>query len=58
MYLLSSYPVSEAVLYTVRIIINIYMVSVLIELRLRLRRQRRRHAREAENAEMPDITTL
>ena len=47
---------SEAVLYTVRIIINIYMVSVLKE--LRLRRQRRRHAREAENAEMPDIMTL
>ena len=49
---------SEAVFYTMRIIINIYMVTVLKELRLRLRRQRRRHAREAENAEMPDITTL
>lgn len=49
---------SEAVFYTVRIIINIYMVSVLKELRLRHRRQRRRHAPEAENAEMPDITTL
>ena len=49
---------SEAVLYTVRIIINIYMVSVLRKLRLRLRRQRRRHACEAENAEMPDIMTF
>ena len=51
-------PVSRAVLYTVSIIININMVSILKEPRIQFRRQRRRHAHEAENAEIPDITIL
>lgn len=49
---------SRAVLYTVSIIININMVSIVKEPRIQFRRQRRRHVHEAENAEIQDVTML